>query len=53
MVYPDIIRKVLTIPDDKAIALGIGIGYEDTSVPPIHDRTTREPLDKVVKFYGF
>ena len=53
VVYPDIIRKVLDIPDDKAIALGIGIGYEDTSVPPIHDRTTREPLEKVVTFHGF
>ena len=52
-VYPDIIRKVLKIPEDKAIALGIAMGYEDTSVPPLHARTAREPLDTIATFHGF
>ncbi|MCJ7605748.1 MAG: nitroreductase [Dehalococcoidales bacterium] len=52
-VYPDIIRKALNIPEDKAIALGIAIGYEDTSVPPLHERTARDPLDKIATFHGF
>jgi nitroreductase len=53
VVYPDIIRKVLDIPPDKLIALGIAIGYPDLDNPVPQGRTAREPLDKVVKFYGF
>lgn len=53
VVYPDIIRKVLKIPEDKLIALGIAIGYPDLDNPVNQSRTTREPMDKVVKFYGF
>ena len=52
-VYPDIIRKVLGIPEDKLIALGIAIGYPDWDNPVTQGRTAREPLDEVVKFYGF
>lgn len=53
VVYPDIIRKALNIPEDKLIALGISMGYEDTSVPPREKRTTRESLDTVATFHGF
>ncbi len=53
VVYPDIIRKVLGIPEDKLIALGISIGYPDLDNPVNQSRTAREPLDEVVKFYGF
>lgn len=53
VVYPDIIRNVLGIPEDKLIALGIAIGYPDWDDPITQSRTTREPLDKVVTFYGY
>lgn len=53
VVYPDIVRKVLGIPEDKLIALGIAIGYPDWDNPINKSRTAREPLDEVVKFYGF
>ncbi len=53
VVYPDIVRKVLGIPGDKLIALGIAIGYPDWDNPVNQDRTAREPLDDVAKFYGF
>lgn len=53
VVYPDIIRKVLAIPEDKLIALGISIGYPDLDNPVNQSRTAREPMDKVVTFYGF
>jgi len=53
VVYPDIVRKVLGIPEDKLIALGISIGYPDWDNPINESRTAREPLDKVAKFYGF
>jgi nitroreductase len=53
VIYPDIIRKTLGIPNDKLIALGIAIGYPDWNNPVNKERRDREPLDKVVKFYGF
>lgn len=53
VVYPDIIRKVLGITGDKLIALGIAIGYPDLDNPANQSRTTREPMEKVVTFYGF
>ncbi len=53
VIYPDIIRKVLGIPEDKLIALGIAIGYPDWDKPRNRIRTTREPLEKVARFYGF
>lgn len=53
VIYPDIIRKVIGIPESKLIALGIAIGYPDWDNPVNQSRTQREPLDKVVQWYGF
>ncbi len=53
VVYPDIIRKELDIPEDKLIALGIAIGYPDLKNPINKDWRDREPLDIMAKFYGF
>ena len=53
VVYPDIIRKELGIPEDKLIALGIAIGYPDWKDPVNEDFRDREPLNKVAKFFGF
>ena len=52
-VYPDVLRKVLGIPDSKLVVLGIAIGYPnwDDSVNQL--RSDREPLDNVAKWYGF
>jgi nitroreductase len=53
VVYPDIIRKELSIPEDKLIALGIAIGYPDWKNPVNDDYRGREPLDEIATFYGF
>jgi nitroreductase len=53
VVYPDIIRKVLPIPGDKLLALGIAIGYPDMDKPRNKFRSDREPLEKIASFYGF
>jgi nitroreductase len=53
VVYPDIIRKVLGIPESKLIALGIAIGYPDWDDPINQSRTQRELLGEVAKWYGF
>ncbi|MFC1984893.1 nitroreductase [Chloroflexota bacterium] len=53
VIYPDILRKVLGIPDSKLIVLGIAIGYPDWDDPVNQVRSEREPLDRVAKWYGF
>lgn len=53
VVYPDILRKVLEIPESKIFVLGIAIGYPDWDNPLNQFRTAREPLDSIVKWAGF
>jgi nitroreductase len=53
VVYPDIVHEVLGIPEDKLIALGVAIGYPDWENDVNDDFRDREPLDTMVKFYGF
>lgn len=51
--YPDVIRRVVGIPESKLIALGISIGYPDWDDPVNQSWTTREPLSKVATWHGF
>lgn len=53
VVYPDIIHKELSIPQDKLVALGIAIGYPDWDNEINKDFRDREPLDTMARFYGF
>lgn len=50
---PEVIKEKLGIPDTKLIVLGIGIGYPDPDHPQYSVYSSREPLDKVSKWYGF
>jgi nitroreductase len=53
VVYPDVLRKVLGIPDSKLIVLGISVGYPDWDDPVNQLRSEREPLHNVSTWYGF
>jgi nitroreductase len=53
VIYPDVIRKVLGIPESKLIALGIAIGYPNWDDPENQPRRPREPVDRVAQWYGF
>jgi len=53
VVYPEVIREVVGIPDSKLIALGVAIGYPDMTHPINQPRTLRESSDDVVGWYGF
>jgi len=50
---PDVLRKILGIPDTKLIVLGILIGYPDQDHPQFRVYSPREPLDKIARWYGF
>ncbi|MFA6000754.1 MAG: nitroreductase [Thermoleophilia bacterium] len=52
VVYPDLIRKAINIPDDLAIIIGIALGYADTSNPQNVFRSPRRNIDEVVRFRG-
>jgi nitroreductase len=51
--YPDVLRKVLGIPDSKLIALGVAVGYPDWNDPVNQMRSEREALDNVSTWHGF
>jgi nitroreductase len=53
VVYPDVLREALGIPDSKLIVLGISVGYPDWDDPVNQLRSEREPLDDVSTWYGF
>jgi len=53
VLYPDVLRKVLGIPESKLIVLGIAVGYPDWGDPVNQLRSERDPLDNVSTWYGF
>jgi nitroreductase len=53
VLYPDVLRKALGIPDSKLIVLGISVGYTDWNDPANKLRSEREPLDNVSTWHGF
>ena len=50
--YPDIIRKYVPIPPEKKILVAIAIGYPDEGAAVNRFRSSREPLEKVVRWEG-
>lgn len=46
--YPNLIRQVLQIPEEKAVIIGIGIGYPDMNVKVNHFKSRRKPVSEVV-----
>jgi len=53
VIYCDVVRKVLEIPESRLIALGIAIGYPDGDNPANQNQSGREPLDNISRWYGF
>jgi nitroreductase len=50
--YPDLVRQELGIPEGLAVCIGIAIGHIDESSPQNMFRSTRRPLDEVVRIKG-
>jgi nitroreductase len=53
VVFPQVIRKILAIPESKLILVGIAIGYPDWDNKIAHFRSDKETLQKLVNWYGF
>jgi nitroreductase len=50
--YPDLIRAELGIPDHLLILIGIALGYRDQQHPLNQYRSSRRPLQEVVRLKG-
>lgn len=48
--WPDILRQHLDIPLERRIVCGMSIGFEDSEHPANAFRTTRAPLEEVVRW---
>lgn len=53
VVHPEVLRRVLKIPESKLMILGIAIGFPNWNSPLNKMRTAREPLDGIAQWHGF
>ena len=49
--YPDTVREILGIPNNKLLVIGIAIGYPDLQAPINTYQSTRISLDEFAKWY--
>jgi nitroreductase len=52
VLWPEIFRELLNIPEDRAIVTSIAIGYPDLRAPINTFPRPREPLDDLVEWHG-
>lgn len=52
VLYPEIIRQVVGIPESRKIAIGIAIGYPDWDFPANRVETSRESLSNITSWHG-
>jgi len=53
VMYPDVLRKILEIPDTKVIVIGIAIGYPEWDESINQLRTDRASAAEVATWHGF
>jgi len=53
VLYPQLIRQTLPIPEDKAIVLGIALGQADLANIHNQYRSGRRPLAEMAQLFGF
>lgn len=53
VLYPEILREKLKIPESKLILCSVAIGYPDEDAPVNKFRSEREPLEAFATWYGF
>jgi hypothetical protein len=50
VLYPEVLRKELKIPDNLKITIGIAIGYVDETNKINNFRSARSPIEETVRF---
>jgi nitroreductase len=51
--YPDIIRDITGMPEDKRLTAAVALGYPDWDFPVNQLESSREPVDVVASWHGF
>jgi len=51
VVYPEILRNELNIPKKLSIIFGIALGYKNDESPQSSFKSSRRPLEEVVKYF--
>jgi len=51
--YPDVVRRMLTIPESKQLVIAIAIGYPDPDASVNKFRTERVSLGEICSWHGF
>lgn len=49
--YPDLVRKILNVPESRALVCGMSLGYPDRTAPVNNYRTEREPVAAFTTWY--
>jgi nitroreductase len=52
VVYPDLLRDELGVPEQLLVVIGIALGYPDATDPEDAFRSARRPLSEAVRFVG-
>ena len=50
MHFPDIVRKVLELPEDKKVVIGIAVGFPNPDAPGSLFRSDRDKVDTILRF---
>ncbi|MBI5584508.1 MAG: nitroreductase [Deltaproteobacteria bacterium] len=50
MHFPDIIRRVLNIPEGKKVVIGLAVGYPHPTAPASLFRSSRVPVEEILRF---
>lgn len=53
VLYPEAVREIACIPDQKRIVIAIALGYPDPDFPANKVRSDREPIEKTTTWVGF
>jgi len=53
IMFPEVVRKVLGIPQSKRFIMCVAIGYPDWDFPANKLRSRRESIDNITTWYGF
>jgi nitroreductase len=48
VMHPELLRKLLSIPDDKIIVMGVALGYPDWAAPANNVKRVRAPVNELV-----
>ena len=53
VLYPEVLREMLKIPENRKIVIAVAVGYPDGDFPANALASGREPLDRNTRWLGF